>query len=430
MAQEIKQSNIFGRVGQNLGKSLAEMAPKESERYSLSQGLKQLGEKKGLTPFEQFSELSSIRGITPQMVQSGSELLKQQARGEALSKFQNQENQPRPSPFPSGQQKNEGKISTSSTPSLTKEDIFAKTQEGYIPPTIEDRDAIAGNAYNANPAFFGNDPQKAIDWADSKISQEEKIAGAYQSKHENLSKIQDNVVNRLKSQSDRLNTKVPSRIYSKIEDQAVQATKSKKDGGEGLTEQQAMKDYGEKLDDASRKFQKINDLGGWGVTLRPASNTISTLNQLQKDFEDLDASDEFASEMQSNNQISPQLSYAIAQPVKKVSGLNNTIKNLPDLEKTETLFESKVDPKVAIPKTLEIAPKLAKFIKENEKASPLAIAYEIEKKGYDSATFLKYLAEKANDLNLKKRQSDQVATPINIITPWNDWWLSSFSGLE
>ncbi len=77
-AQKIKQASIFGRLGSGLGQGLAEQLPQEVDRYRLSQGLKKLGEQKDLSPFQQFAELSSIPGITPQMIQSGSELLKQQ----------------------------------------------------------------------------------------------------------------------------------------------------------------------------------------------------------------------------------------------------------------------------------------------------------------------------------------------------------------
>jgi hypothetical protein len=83
---KVKQGNIFGRIGTGIGKGLGEQIPKEIERSRLSSGLKELGAKKDLTPFEQFSELSSIPGITPQMVQSGAELLKQQQLRDAYKR--------------------------------------------------------------------------------------------------------------------------------------------------------------------------------------------------------------------------------------------------------------------------------------------------------------------------------------------------------
>lgn len=417
MAQLISKGNIFGRIGSGIGRGLADQIPKEIERSRLQSGLKEVGQAKDQTPFQQFAALSSVPGVTPQMIQSGSELLRQQARGQALA----QQNRPKESPFPQRQQQTQSQ-KPSDVPSLTKEDVFAKAQEGYIPPTIEERDSIAGEAYNSNPAFFANDPQKAIDWADSKIAQEEKIAQANQIKHENLSKIQDNVINRLKDQSSRLNAEIPAELYSKIEDEAIQATKTKKEGGKGLTEQQAIKEYGEKLNNASRDFAKINEVGDWGISLRPAKDSLRSLKELQNTMEKLGQTDNFAKKLISQNKLSPKLAYAIAEPVSKIPELNSTLAKIPPIVNTRS-----EDPKY---ETQKIAPVLSKFLKENEKASPLAIAHELEKKGYDVSAWLQYVTDHAPELNLRQRQSEQAATPINIIKPWNDWWLSIFSGLE
>jgi hypothetical protein len=426
-AQLIKQGNIFGRIGTGIGKGLAEQVPKEIERSRLASGLKQLGEQKGLTPFQQFAGLASVPGITPQMIQSGSELLRQQARGQALADFNSSQNQPKPNPFSQGGPPAQQGIVP---PSITQEKPLAEIQQGAIPPTIEEEFARAGQLYKANPAQFGNDPQKALDFVAAETERNQAINQAYQQKHENLNKIQDNVVSRLQSQSEKLNTQVPAELYSKIEDEAIQATKSRKEGGEGLTEQQAMKKYGDKLNDASRDFSKINEIGSWGITLRPAQSTLRSMKELQNKMEKLDQTDNFAKKLISKNKLSPKLAYAIAEPVSRVPQISSLIKGLPTLEAVETIAESKVPPNVSIPKTLEIAPRLAELVKNNEKASPLAIAYEIEKKGYDPETWLQYVTDHAPELNLRQRQSEQASTPINIVSPWNDWWLSSFSGLD
>jgi hypothetical protein len=430
MSYEVSPGNIFGRIGENLGKGLAESIPKEVERNRLASGLKELGNQKDLSPFERFSGLSSIPGITPQMIQSGSDILRQEARSKALIENSSRE---KPNPFQNkipGTQKEPGKH-----PSITKGEILEKVQEGYIPPTIEERDAIAGQAYNENPAFFGNDPQKAIEWADSKIAQEEKIANAYETQHGKLTHIQDNVVERLKNQSERLNTKVPAELYSQIEDEAIQATKTKKDGGRGLTEQEAIKEFGDKLNDASRDFEKINEIGNWGITLRPASSTLRSMKQTQQQMEKLNQTDNYAKELISKTKVSPKFAYAVAEPISRVPNLNSFIKNLKPSEKNKKLTgagqgiqSTKSQPDIK--GTLYIAPELAKFVKENEKASPLAISYEIEKLGYDPETFLQYITDHAKELNIRQRQSEQASTPINVVNPWNDYWLQSFSGVE
>ncbi len=79
MAQKISQGNIFGRIGTGIGQGLAEQIPKEIERGRLASGLKELGTKKDLTPFQRYAELISIPGITPQAIESGSRLLEKEA---------------------------------------------------------------------------------------------------------------------------------------------------------------------------------------------------------------------------------------------------------------------------------------------------------------------------------------------------------------
>lgn len=75
---DLPRPSVFGRIGTGLGQGLAQQLPEEIERGRLASGLKSLSDQQGLTPFQQFSALASIPGITPQMIQSGAELLKQQ----------------------------------------------------------------------------------------------------------------------------------------------------------------------------------------------------------------------------------------------------------------------------------------------------------------------------------------------------------------
>ncbi len=85
MAYSVKPASIFGRVGTGIGKGLAEQLPKEMERNRLASGLKELGEQKGLSPFQQFTGLVGAAHEYPQVVQSGERLLAQQARGNAYT---------------------------------------------------------------------------------------------------------------------------------------------------------------------------------------------------------------------------------------------------------------------------------------------------------------------------------------------------------
>lgn len=86
-AQKIKQANIFGRIGTGIGQGLSDQIPKEIERYRLSSGLQNFEKESGnLNPIQQLARLSSIPGITPQMIQSFSELARIQNQGNAYKR--------------------------------------------------------------------------------------------------------------------------------------------------------------------------------------------------------------------------------------------------------------------------------------------------------------------------------------------------------
>lgn len=84
MVQELSsQPSIFGRLGKGLAQGLSETVPKEVERYRLAEGLKAINEQKNFSPFERFSGLLTLPGMTPQGLQTAGELLRQEQRGNA-----------------------------------------------------------------------------------------------------------------------------------------------------------------------------------------------------------------------------------------------------------------------------------------------------------------------------------------------------------
>ena len=85
--QLIKQGNIFGRIGTGIGKGLASQLPEEIGRGRLSEGLKQFEQDyQTLSPMQQIARLSAIPGVTPQTVQSMTELARFQNQANAYGK--------------------------------------------------------------------------------------------------------------------------------------------------------------------------------------------------------------------------------------------------------------------------------------------------------------------------------------------------------
>jgi hypothetical protein len=80
MSYEVKQGNIFGRIGKGIGQGLNEQLPKEIERSRLSSGLKKLSARaktEKLNPFDIFAEAAGTPGVTPQHLYTMSPILNQ-----------------------------------------------------------------------------------------------------------------------------------------------------------------------------------------------------------------------------------------------------------------------------------------------------------------------------------------------------------------
>ena len=425
MVQEITpRGSIAGRLGKSLGEGLANTVPKELERYRLAKGLEQVKKNSAnQTPFERYSSLLTLPGLTAQGLQGASDLLRQEAQGNALKDIYKPA-EAQPERFPEGKSKD--LAPGSKTPSIEQAKPLEQIQEGYISPTEDEIIKDGARRYNDNPKLFPGGPEEAITQARNAAAQNEKINEQYLAQHNKLSAIQKNVVDRLRVHSDNLGVKIPANVYSKIEDEAIQATKPKKQGGQGKTEQQSVKDTGEILDAVSRDYSDLASVGNWGIVANKPSETLRTLKSLQSSFEKRNDTENLADTMTAEHGFSPKFAYAFAEPVSRDKELNSTIRSLKPIKGIETIAETAYPESVE--KTLEIAPKLAEQM--SKKSSPLAIAYELEKKHYDPQAWLEYLTRNKRKLGLTASQERQLSKPISLLGNFNDYWLQSFSGIE
>lgn len=431
MAQIISNEygNVAGRIGKGFGKSLseglAEQIPKEADRYRLSQGLKELGKKKNNDVWENFTELAALPGSNPQITESGTRLLQQRARGNALAANKQPE---KPSPFPKTQTNEENQ--PSKIPSLTTEETSAKNQEGYIGRTQDQIISDAGRKYNENPALFGNDPDKAIANEEQAETKNRQIATDYQTKHQNLTHIQDNVVDRLGDQASKLGVKVPGNVFSDISDKAVQATKPKKEGGRGLTEQQAMKEYGKELDDASREYQSLKSQGDWSVITRKSEATRNAFKSVQQDFKKRNDLENLADTLIAENGLSANKAYYLAYPPSDYKEVNNILAKIPKNSGAKLTKNMGIPDEQDVEKKTLIASEALAPMMKLEGASPLSIAAELKSKGLDPQIWLNYLDKNRNKLNLSERQGRELSKPRDFVNTMNDFWLFGFSGLD
>lgn len=410
--------NAFGRIGKGIGKGLSEQIPKEIERGRLSSGLKKLEQEKDLDPMQFFTRAATLPGASPQLIESLGKLARQRMQGKALEGF----GEKGPKEFP-GTQGNAPNRSEQGLPSsITTRNPIDETLNPYIPMGGDQILAEAGRRYNENPALFENDPQKAIQFVESQDQREQSISKALQDQRSKEQDVQSTVVKSLKDQFDRLGANVPSDIYSKIEDEAVNAVRSKKDGGKGITEYQAAKEYGDKLDRISKEYNAVDSLGTWSLSAKKAKENASAIKSLQTKFKDRGDLENFAKQLTSKNKLSPLLAYNLAYPNSQYPELNRELSKLSNPSQAG----GKAERPLIRAKTEKIAPNLAEHLGQ---ASPLSVALDLENKGYDPLAWMNYLRKNRDKLNLSERQGrelDIAPSRLNL----NDAWLSTFGGLN
>ena len=427
---QVKQANIFGRLGTGIGQGLAEQVPKEIENYRLRTGLKDLAdtsETGNLSPAQFLAKAAGTYGITPQMTQSFGDLARQQQKGRALSEYQRASEQQKYKPFPIQEQEKPA-ASPQESPSITRAKDLQEIQKGFITPTFEQKQQEAARLYNENPARWGGDPEKAIQAINEKYDIDEKRQAQLEKKYNKQEAIQDNIINRLGQHSKGLGIQVPAEVYSQIEDRAINSTLPKDEGGEGLTEQQAMKKYGKQLNEISKDYEAIKALGGVGVLSRPSKNTLSSLETIQKNFESRGETELMAKILQADTNAGAPLSYAIAEPIKRNKALSKIFKEAPTLKTLETGFTALPDKKIATEATEELIPYIAANWDPNLD-SPMAVVHELQRLNYDPQPFIDYMIQNADDM-LSVKKFRQLMEPVSDVRSINDFCLSNWTGVE
>lgn len=476
MVQVIERKpTIFGELGKGISRGLSEQIPRELEHQRLRSGLQSLAQKsKGgeLSPEEFYAEAAGTYGVTPQMLQGFAELAQMQRKRRALesvprqgpgqAQAQGQPTQqqaavpqsmaqaPQAAQAQPGMAPAQAPTNAPTTPaSLTRSELSEEIQN---PPRILTEDELLSQAaqrFEQNPDLYGQDPAKAYEAAQRDNNLQIAKAAQASNIQSTLGTLQQDFSDKFDKRARELGVitvngnglvtsmSIPGDVFNKIRQKGLQDMMPKKSGGLGLSAEQSVEKYAPEIKEIAEQYARVNGLGGLGILSKPSQETLTSIKSLQKEFEKRDDTRNLAYRLQSSANISPAFSYALAQPVKSVPELSKEIKEIPNFwsaiwkEKIvpSELITGEFEPRVRLEKSLEISQKLAKYVKENAKASPLAIAYELQKKGYDPGVWISYLNENAQDLNLRQDQLDQLQQPGTLTGTLNDWWLSAFSGL-
>lgn len=422
MAQKIKQGNIFGRIGSGIGQGLADTLPKEMERGRLRQGLQELGKRTDLTPFQQFTELSSI-GASPQTIQSGSELLRQQSMLNGAKSAQPNSNQ----------QFEEIKNATQNfenqpVKGLVGKEKTAAALQPAIPKSLQELQARAVQLHQQSPGLYP-DYQTALQGATQENQQEIAQNSAQREARQSQKGVESDIRNELRNLQSAANAKVPDNVYQKIENKALNAiANGEKD------ELTAAKDARDELDEISRDYKAIDALGNTTFVLSNPREVQASLNSLSKKFKENGDSENFADSLVARNGFSNEFAhYKAIPPPEKIS---NLIDKLPSIKaKVEVVPGSRGLMAYSGPGKVERTKQTENLIKKlapllGKDDSPLAIGHALSEKGYDSVLWRKYLDEHQDELNLSKSQIRELKKVDKTGQGFlNDWFLKLFGGV-
>lgn len=427
MATYVKQGDIFGRIGTGLGQGLAEQLPKEIERGRLASGLKEVAEQKDLSNIQRFAALAGVPGAVdrPQLLQTFGDLIRQDAIISNFNKTENKNVPPKRNPS-----SNMPKPGLSSA--TTTEGTEAKLNP-YIPPSGPEQEYQARQLMAKEPQVY-----PTIDSARQAIANQ--VAGNIQQSNANIKKadlseeVQNKAEQKLTDEIQTVGAKIPGTLLSRIQQEAVDAVKNKK-----LSLDEAKTYFGQEADAASRDFSNIRSWGNLGLITNSPKELIQSMSTLQKNSKERNYQKEAADSLIADNGLTPQFAYAQMYPVKDIPQLNQELKALPNIQPQRE--KSPQGPglqslDIANPKkdrsrqqTLDVAPALARAM--GLEGSPLSIAYELEKKGYDPQAWKEYLNDNRDKYNFSTHQLDELEKPQPTFFGWlNDWWLSSFSGVK
>jgi hypothetical protein len=460
MAQYIKQGDIFGRVGTGIGQGLAEQIPKEIERGRLASGLKELGQQKDLTPFQQFASLSSIPGITPQMIQSGSELLRHQAQREAYNRRRSDNPQSpkaspdftdqnlnkslenfgkitsqgnlRPEVIPSNFRSNEEQALNDSAQNipnpLSKELIPRKP---YSPEEFEDE---VYDELLRNPSLSISDARDKVRERESRMmAMPEAERAQVEYSKATRSQLDDEFDNQLKT----ILQKEGKEIYSDLSGDSI--LNLKKAAYNDLTTNPRLNERSA----AEKWIRKGKDLARAKSTLKEKANrdvfdknfpskkeeTLKSLMSASKIFAETGNSNEFYDILRTENSparygfdLSPGgaaiIAYPRSEPVKKTINEYGKFRVSPN----DTIKGK--NPSVY---TRKLAQEIGKNIRPED--SLLAISTQVKQTNpdFNESAFFDYFRENQDNLGLTPHMKEELIQGVSDLTPeWGDIFLFPF----
>ncbi len=449
--QKIKQGNIFGRIGTGLGKGLAEQIPKEIERNRLASGLKDLGNQEGLSPFQQFSALASIPGITPQMLQSGSELLRHQSQANAYknglsgNQRRNEEGrtqqEPRSSPDISGikfgnyvekalnaqqgqqmppvgqvnnQQATPNQQSNENVPQTVEGNALNKQNQTRLPWTPQERNDAIG--YYIDKGFL---PDQAKSMAADDEARDLAEPAAYQQRLKDVDEARGKIRDTLKRHLETKLQKEKGDVFKDVEGRMI--LNAERGMERDLIEnpkkdvENAANDWSERLYQTAIAKGKLKTLGSTtGIeSIFKGDTSLKKLKEYQNIFKSSGNLEEFKNILQGDDfGMSAQGAASVAYPPNQ-----KIDKILSDYKSSSQSY----DPANKYQEARKIALDVENSLGPDD--SVLSIVRKLSEKDpyFDQQAFIDQISEDKDRIGLNQRQRLELAEGVaNIVPNWAD----------
>jgi len=442
MSYSVSQGSVSGRIGSAIGKGLAESIPKEVERGRLAAGLKELSGRTDLTPFQQFAELSSIPGITPQAIQSGTELLKTQGQRnnyrnsggqgvtQGISANRNgQQNQLNKIDFANlGQRKNVNPQSNNQEePSGESQILQNPLNDKFVPANpwnAQERDAEISKVWDQHPNLTFPEVSQIVSDNEQRYL---KAPEVYREQQDYLEGVRQKV-----------NSEIESQLKNKL--QKTDLTGIWGDTtGESLNNIQrgALKDLAEnpKANVADIANTWTNRALEWAkskneleseaargildkINPKKKEDLLNKLKTYSKHAKEFGASEEYYRKLKKDFDLSPQAAASIAWPLSKQA------KEYTSKVKTYPALLSQFNPAASFENARKYGSQIGEYLTRNDSLLSIARAFQEKDPSFDQSAFFQTIRENQDQLGLTPLQKRELEKGERDIFPnWGDLFL-------
>ena len=404
-----EEGSFATRFGQGLGQGLNQQLPKEMERFRTQRAIEGLANQPVETdPLKQFAKLSSVPGLTPEMMAQLSPLIRSRAllaqrdqRMGNVSVAQGQQGQ--------GQQPQAPQEQLGVGPSAERS--MQPATEQKTTRLVGSPEALEGRAYQlmAEQPLLYPDYTTALTKATSDFnSQGTQIASVRQELENSLGK-------KIQASGEATYSQVLGSAQDKLAEMAEQEVLSGK-----LSAAEAGRKYSEMGKELALARNKLGEFSGVGLFTGPGRGAKKqSLGEISKVYSKFGLNEEFKDELISKLGVSEGAASFLAQSSPEKSAAMQVVKKVSSpLQKIKGVFSPE-----------KLAGEIAKNLKPTD--SLHGITFYADRKGLDAERLFSNLSKLYNDgkLQLTKAQQRELQSTPRFTPNLNDFYLFSFGGI-